>query len=243
VLSFYSEIALAALIAGTLDTVVGFGGVLLLLPILMMTTGNKDGIVFAAMIPLGWNIPRVILLREKINWRATLLFAIGIIPGSILGAAYLDVVDQQVLKTVVGIILILFGAYYVLRLYIDLPGPRGVKGWIFPIAGFISAALAGLMGAGNGPLQTGALSASDLSVREITATNGALGAITALSRLAGYGAQGMLREDMVPIAVVGFVFAFGGAYLGIRLSSRAKNSTLELLVGLAIILAGVKLIF
>jgi hypothetical protein len=231
------------LIAGTLDTVVGFGGLLLLLPILVLAVGSKDGVVLAAIIPLGWNLPRVVLLRERINWRTVMLFSLGIIPGTILGTVYLDVADPAMLRTVIGIVLIAFGVYYVLRLYIDIPGPRGVKPWVFPVAGFLSGALAGAMGAGNGPLQSGALAAASMPARDIVATNGAVGAITAIVRLVGYGAQGMLHEGILLGGVVGFIGASIGAFLGIRLASRAKNSTLELIIGIAIVLAGIKMMF
>jgi uncharacterized membrane protein YfcA len=241
-LLFYSEIALAALIAGTLDTVVGFGGGLLLLPILIIAAGSKDGVVLGALIPLGWNIPRIVLLRQKINWRITALVGAGILPGSILGARYLDLVDARLLQTIVGITLIVLGVYYVIRLYLDLPGPRSVKAWVYPVIGLISGGLAGLLGAGNGPFQSGVLAASALSVREVAATNGALGGLTAITRLAAYGAQGMLHEELWLAGTVGFVFAFAGAYLGIQLSSRAKNSTLELVLGVAIVLAGIKMV-
>ncbi len=41
----YLEIALAAMIAATLDTVIGFGGGLLLLPVLVMVVGSKDAVL------------------------------------------------------------------------------------------------------------------------------------------------------------------------------------------------------
>ena len=51
VISLYLQIALAGLIAGTLDTVAGFGGSLLLLPVLVLIGGSKDAVLLAAIIP------------------------------------------------------------------------------------------------------------------------------------------------------------------------------------------------
>jgi uncharacterized membrane protein YfcA len=239
----YLEIALASLIAGALDTVVGFGGGLLLLPVLVLVVGSKDAVLLAALIPLGWNIPRIVLLRQWINWRVVGLFALGIVPGTLIGALLLDSVDPELLRRAIGGLLVLFGIYYVMRLYMDLPGPRGVKSWVFPIVGVLSGIVSGLLGAGHGPLQAGALIAADLPVREVSAINGALGGLTAAARVGSYGVAGLLHEGIWIPALVGIVGAALGAVLGIRLSRRSKDSTLELIVGVAIALAGIRMIF
>ncbi len=119
------------------------------------------------------------------------MFAIGIVPGAILGAMLLDVIAPATLQLVIGIVIILFGLYYIARLYLDLPQPREFKSWVFPIAGLLSGIVSGVLGAGNGPLQTGALAGTTMQVREIAATNGAVGAITAVSRAVGYVMQGL----------------------------------------------------
>lgn len=238
----YLEIALAAMIAATLDTVIGFGGGLLLLPVLVMVIGSKDAVLLSALIPLGWNIPRLLLLRDSVNWKIAGLFAIGIVPGAGLGAMLLDVISPVTLQLVIGIVITLFGLYYITRLYLDLPQPRGFKSWVFPVAGLLSGIVSGVLGAGNGPLQTGALAGASLPVREIAATNGAVGAITAVSRAVGYMIQGLYFEGIWVPATIGIVAATAGTFIGVRLSRRSKDSTLELLVGIALVLAGVKMV-
>ena len=238
----YLEIALASLIAGALDTVAGFGGGLLLLPVLVLVAGSKDAVLLAALIPLGWNLPRVIMLRQWIDWKITGLFTLGIVPGTALGALLLDSVDPDLLRRGIGVLLLLFGIYYVLRLYFDLPGPRGAKRWVFPILGLVSGIIGGLLGAGHGPFQAGGLMSADVPVREATAINGALGGITALARIGSYGAAGLMHEGIWVPAIAGIIGAVAGAMLGIRLSRRAKDSTLELIVGVAIALAGFRML-
>ena len=85
--------------------------------------------------------------------------------------------------------------------------------------------------------------AADIPVREATAVNGALGGITALARVGSYGMAGLLHEDLWLPALAGIIGAAAGAVAGIRLSRRAKDSTLELIVGVAITLAGVRMLF
>ncbi len=237
----FLQIALASLIAGAIDTVAGFGGGLLLMPLLVIFAGSKQAVLLSALIPLGWNIPRIILLREWIGWRAVALFALGIIPGTYLGAMLLDLLNPHMLQLAIGLLLILFGVYYVLRLYVELPAPGGLRPWGYPIVGLVSGVVGGLLGAGHGPLQTGALAATSLSTREVAATNGALGGVTALARTVGYALQGQLDEGVMLYALVGILFAAGGAVIGVRVSRRTKDSTLELVIGLALVLAGIRM--
>ena len=236
------QIGLASMIAGLLDTVVGFGGALLLIPMLAMIVGGHDAVLLAALIPLGWNVPRIVMLRKWIRWRVALLFAIGIVPGTYLGAALLGSIEPHILARCIGGMLVLFGAYYVGRLYIDLPQPRGMKEWAFPLVGLVSGVIGGILGAGHGPLQAGGLVASSMPIRDVAATNGALGAISALARVAGYGLEGMLYKELWIPALLGAAFACGGAIFGIRVARRSKDSTLELLVGVVLVIAGLKML-
>jgi uncharacterized membrane protein YfcA len=239
----YIQIALAALIAGALDTVAGFGGGLLLIPILVLVVGSRDAVLLAAVIPLGWNIPRMIAMREWINWRATWLFGLGIFPGAILGGYFLNAIDPNILRMAIGAVLVLFGAYYVLRLYVDLPPPRGLKPAMFPVAGFVTGVIGSLLGAGHGPLQTGALIAASMPPREIAATNGAVGLLTAVSRIIGYGVTGELHQGLLLWGLVGVAGAWGGCLIGLDLARRSKDSTLELVIGIVLVIAGIRMLF
>jgi uncharacterized membrane protein YfcA len=239
----YVEIALAALIAGTLDTVAGFGGGLLLIPILVLVVGSVDAVLLSAIIPLGWNAIRLAMLKEWIDWRRGGLVAIGTIPGSIIAAQFIGVVDPHLVRIGIGVLLLLFGGYHVVRLYVELPGIRPLGSAMLVAVGVVSGAIGGLFGAGNGPLQTLALSHTLDGARYVAATNGVLGATSALSRLIGYGISGALHQMLWIPGLIGLVAAAVGASIGIRLSQRTKDSTLELVMGIAIVLAGIKMMF
>ncbi|MBK8912010.1 MAG: sulfite exporter TauE/SafE family protein [Chlorobi bacterium] len=239
----YAEIALAAFIAGTIDTVVGFGGGLLLLPILVLMVGTLDAVLLTALIPLGWNIPRILLLRNWIDWNKTMWFTLGILPGALFGGQLLGHLDAATVRVGIGCVMVLFGGYYILRLYVDLPKERLPGLWPLPVVGLLTGAVSAWVGAGNGPLQTWALDASGLNAHQAAATNGALGGITAVARCIAYGIAGELHSGLIPTAVVGTAGAVAGALLGVRYARRTKDSTLELVVGLAIVLAGIRMFF
>jgi uncharacterized membrane protein YfcA len=240
---FHSLIFLGSLIAGALDTVVGFGGVLLLLPVLVLVVGSRDAVLLSALIPLGWNLTRTVMMPKLVNWRTGGLMALGIVPGSIIGAQFLDVVNPDLLRKLIGGVLILFGLYYVLRLYYDLPEPRALKSWTVPLFGLAAGAVSSLIGAGNGPIQAWGMAAAGLGAREMAVTGGALGAVNSAARLIGYGVDGQLHAGLWLPGLLGIVAAVLGSLLGIRLSTRAKDSTLELVIGVVIILAGLRMFF
>lgn len=241
-LSDLLQILLAALLAGILDTVVGFGGGLLLLPVLIMIVGGTDAIVLAAVIPIGWNAVRVPILRTLIDWRAVALFTLGIVPGTFLGAWGLDMVDPLLLRHWIGIFLLLLGGYHILRLYVEVPYPKIREVIAFPLVGLLAGGLTALLGAGNGPLQSWTMAAAGIVPRAIVAVNGLLGILTGGFRVVAYGLEGLLSTVPWSLALIGLGAAVVGAIIGIRLSRRAADSTLRLLVGLAILLAGIRLI-
>jgi uncharacterized membrane protein YfcA len=238
----YLVIALASLIAGTLDTVAGFGGTLLLLPVLVLKIGGRDAVLLSSLISLGWNITRVMVMPRSVNWRAVWLFTIGILPGALVGAYLFQGVDPSILNLAIALTVILFGAYYILRLYVELPALKGGKPATFPLFGLVSGIAASVLGAGNGPIQVWGMSAAAMTPREIAITGGALGAITGVARLFGYGVAGQLHAGLWIPGAVGLIMAIGGSLLGIRLSLRSKDTTLELVIGLVLVLAGIRML-
>ncbi|MCB0710912.1 MAG: sulfite exporter TauE/SafE family protein [Ignavibacteriae bacterium] len=235
------QIVLAAFIAGLLDTVVGFGGGLLLLPILVGLVGTADAVVLTALIPFGWNIPRIPFLRPFLDLRAIMLFALGIVPGAFLGGLFLNKIDVDQLRFAIGLLLIALGLLHILRLYVELPVRNLSERWSFPVVGFLAGALTAILGAGNGPLQSWTMSATGLVPQTIVAVNGVLGVLSGGVRLIAYGLEGMLQNFPWVMAGAGFVSAVIGAIAGIRISRRASDSTLKLIIGIVIVIAGVRL--
>lgn len=241
-LSDLLQILLASLLAGILDTVVGFGGGLLLLPVLIMILGGTDAIVLTALIPIGWNAVRVPILRSLIDWRVTGLFLLGVLPGTFIGAWGLTIIDPLLLRGWIGGFLVALGFYHILRLYVEIPYPKIRADLVYPIVGLLAGTLTAFLGAGNGPLQSWSMSADGLLPRVVVAINGVLGLATGFLRMIAYGIEGLLDDVPWIAGAVGLLGAVLGAIIGIRLSRGTADSTLKLLVGVAIILAGGKLL-
>lgn len=235
-------IIVAALIAGMLDTIVGFGGGLLLLPILVARHGSTEAVLLSALIPLGWTLGRLPLLRPYIKLRAIGLFAIGIIPGAFAGGLMLNDINPDTLRLYIGILLSALGLYHIVRLYVEIPVPKIPDTWSFPLTGFVAAGLSALLGAGNGPFQSWAMAAAGMVPRELVAVNGALGGITGIVKLIAFWSDDMLQHMPWTIGIVGMIAGLGGALIGVRISRKSADSTLKLLIGVVIVAAGISLI-
>lgn len=232
----------AAVIAGLLDTVVGFGGNLLLLPILVSVTGSTEAVILSAIIPLGWNVGRLPMLRPYLKLKVIGLFTLGMVPGGVIGGLLLESIDAGVLQTAIGILLIGLGLYHIVRLYVDLPIPRMPDKWVFPLVGLFVGVLSGLLGAGNGPFQSWSMSAAGMMPREIIAVNGALGGLLCVVKIGAYGIAGLLGKLNWTLALAGTGAGLLGAIIGVRVARKAPDSTLKLLIGAVIIIAGIRMV-
>ena len=73
-------------LAATVSGAAGFGGALLLLPVLMYTLGARDAVPVLTLAQLLGNLSRAGFGFREIRWRPVLVFSLGAIPASIIGA-------------------------------------------------------------------------------------------------------------------------------------------------------------
>jgi uncharacterized protein len=80
---------LVSWIAATISGAAGFGGALILLPILTATVGVKAAVPILTIMQLLGNLSRVWFGSTKIRWRPVLAFIVGAVPLSIVGSLLL----------------------------------------------------------------------------------------------------------------------------------------------------------
>ena len=73
-------------LAATVSGAAGFGRALLLLPLLSHVLGAKAAVPVLTITQLLGNLSRVYLGRKEVRWKPALLFCVGAVPLSILGA-------------------------------------------------------------------------------------------------------------------------------------------------------------
>lgn len=73
-------------LAATVSGAAGFGGALLLLPMLAFTVGGKAAVPILTVAQLLGNLSRAGFGWRDIRWRPALLFSLGAVPASLLGS-------------------------------------------------------------------------------------------------------------------------------------------------------------
>jgi uncharacterized protein len=91
-------LAVAALGAGLLGGLVGTGSSLILLPLLVGSYGPREAVPIMAIGAVLANVGRIAAWWTRIDWRATLLYAVPGAPAAALGARTLLTVPQAVVR-------------------------------------------------------------------------------------------------------------------------------------------------
>lgn len=128
----------ASWLAATVSGAAGFGGALILLPLLANTVGAKAAIPLLTIAQLLGNLSRVWLGRREINWQPVGYFVLGAIPLSILGARMFVDLAKDIIMTGIGLLLIAIVVMKRLKIVKFEVSPK----WFIPagaLVGFLSA--------------------------------------------------------------------------------------------------------
>lgn len=95
-------------IAAAISGAAGFGGALLLLPLLIQTVGTEISVPVLTIAQLIGNLSRVYFGYKEISWRPVRLFLVGAIPMSIIGAFSFVAIPKEIVSKLIGFAVIGF---------------------------------------------------------------------------------------------------------------------------------------
>ena len=81
-------VACAGLVGFTIAGVAGFGGGVIMLPILVWVLGVREAVPALTIAQLIGSVGRVWIYRREISWRVVMWFSLGALPTSALGESY-----------------------------------------------------------------------------------------------------------------------------------------------------------
>ena len=207
-----------ALVGMTLSGVAGFGGGVIILPVLIWFYGPVVAVPVVAIFQLLGTFSRVWLNREHTNWKLVAWFAAGSTPFAILGSFLFISIDIDVLIRIIG------AGMVMLVLVTQLPWLKRVRMtlWGFVPLGAVSGFLASVVGV-PGPFQPVFYIAYGLRPREYMATFSLGMLLIQVPKLAVYS-SGELLTPLVGAMGLGLgVIAIGGAYIGARMIGRIPD--------------------
>ncbi len=136
----------AAFAAAAISGAAGFGGALLLLPLLVATVGVTQAVPLLTIAQLIGNLARAGFGFTQIQWKPVGLFLLGAVPLSTLGALSFVELPKELITRFIGAAILIFGALK----YFDLLTMRLGPAWLVMGGGMVGF-LSGMVGSA-GPL-------------------------------------------------------------------------------------------
>jgi uncharacterized membrane protein YfcA len=230
-------VGLVALLAATLAGVTGFGGAVVLLPVLVWAVGPRLAIPVLTVAQLAGNLARVAFNGREIEWRVATRFCLGAVPAAVAGALAFAAVPVGLLTRALGLFLLACVAYRWLR-----PGPPGR----FPLAGFLPlGAVFGFLSAvlgSVGPMVAPFFLAYGLVKGAYIGTEALGAAALHLTKTAVYGRLALLDGTALLLGGGLGLLMIAGSYLGKRVLDRLPAVWFARLIEVVLIVAGLQLL-
>jgi uncharacterized membrane protein YfcA len=217
-------VIVVVLIAGTAQTVAGFGFALIAVPFLVTVLGVRETIVVATIL----GIANAALVQRG-AWRHTprptvVTMLAGSLAGMPLGLLVLLHAPQDALRLAVGVASIAMAAAIVFGGALSLPGRRGEA-----LAGLISGALNTSVGM-NGPPVVLYLQDRRLPPQAFRAALSAFFLVTNIVTLALLAASGVVNSDAAVLAAAALPSVLIGSVAGHALLPRLSHETFRRMV-------------
>lgn len=224
----------AALVAGGVASITGFGIGSLITPALALELGIAVAVAMTSIPHLVAGVIRLTPLRRSIDRRVLLRFGLASAAGGLSGALLHRILAAPVLVLVFGLLLFATG----LRVLLAAESRRRFGTWMAVAAGLISGLFGGLVG-NQGGIRSAALLDLELSRDSFVATATATGLVVDVVRLPVYlalygGAIG--SHWRLLLLLVGAVAV--GTLAGYRLLVRIEAGTFRRVVAAVVLLLG-----
>jgi uncharacterized membrane protein YfcA len=227
----------AAVLASVLAAVAGFGGAVVLLPVLIWAFGVREAVPILTVVQLVGNTSRVFFNRRDLVWPVVGWFAAGAVPLAVVGGLVFSVAPAPFLTRVLGAFLL--GAVVYRHSTFARAAPMGLRGFaaVGAGAGFGSAVL-GTVGPLVAPffLSYGLLGGAYIGTEALTALT--MHAV----KLAVYGGAALLTLVAVAQGLAIGVVMIAGTYAGKRVLDRLPAHMFQTLVELALVISGLQLL-
>jgi uncharacterized protein len=235
---FDTLIAVAAMFAGAIASVAGFGIGSILTPLLAIRVGIKLAVAAVSIPHLIATALRFVRIGEHVDKRVFLSFGITSAVGGLLGALLHARFSSTVLSYVLGALLVFAGIMGITGLSRRMRF-EGAVAWI---AGTLSGAFGGLVG-NQGGIRSAAMLGMRVSKESFVATATAIALVVDVARMPVYAVvQGKQVLDIWPILLMAIIGAVIGTLVGERILRRIPEPLFRAVVSMIILALGVVLL-
>ncbi len=236
-MEIYAILILSSFIAALISGAAGFGGALLLLPVLTMYTGAELAVPILTIAQLIGNFSRMAFGLNQIEWKKVFLFSITAVPLSALGAFGFSIASKNTVRRGIGVILILFVFLKYFRILKFKPNEKTL---IF--GGAVTGLLSGLAGSA-GPIGAAVFLSFGLPPIAYIASEAATATAMHITKILVYGKLVNLPPNTVNLGLLmGLAMVFG-TYAANRFIKNMKKEVFQKYVATLLCMVGVYMLF
>ncbi len=220
----YITLILVGLVAGTLSGSVGFGGGMILLPVITYFYGVEIAVPVSTIAQLMSNLSRALMGWKQIQWRQVLWFLVPALPFTALGAFGFAVVDKRLMTRLLCLFLIVFSIMK-LRGKLHLPKSRATM----LVGGGLTGFLNGMLGI-SGPLSSAVFLTLELSPVAYIVSESMAAAAMHIVKAVTYGRFNLMSWN---IFLNGFLIGCAmilGNFVALKLISHARKKPYQRVV-------------
>ena len=218
----------AALISGA----AGFGGSLLLLPVITACIGAEAAVPVLTISQLIGNIARMVSGWKQIDWRSVGLFSLTSLPLAALGALGFSVLPKDIVTRIIGLALILF---VIIKLARKRELPKGNSTLL--IGGAVTGGVSGLAGSG-GPIGAAVFLSLDLPPVAYIASEAATATAMHILKTIVYSKMSSLEWMSVAIGLLMGISMIGGTFVANRFIKKKDKKKFQKYVACLLCVVG-----
>lgn len=219
----------------------GFGGALLMVPLLGLVWDIRQAIVVVSLIQLVTGSMLVFLGRRSVD-RATLIPVLGwSVAGLAAGSLLLANLPVTWIASILGVVTIAIGGITLARRVKVAQTPGRSRGIVTSAVGLTSGVLHGLIGT-SGPVVVPYLQRVLPSPAHMRSTLLSYFLVLDVLRTGGYVQLGLVSLDLVQRSALLIPLAIVGSLLGSRMHVQVSDEVFRVAVSLLLILSGILLL-
>jgi uncharacterized protein len=223
-------------LAATVSGAAGFGGALLLLPVLTLAVGAKAAVPILTVAQLLGNLSRAAFGWRDIHWRPALIFSVGMVPASVIGSRLFVDLSSGFILRLIGVFLLVVVALRHTRL-----GKRKTPEWLLGPAGVAIGFISAVAGSA-GPLGAAVFLGLHLPAGAYVASEAVTAVLMHLTKSITYGRYAALSGgDLLRGLALGSSLVVG-SWTGRKLIHRLPEKEFALLVEILLAVSAVTLI-
>jgi len=221
-------------LAGIVQGISGFGSALIAMPLLTLFIDVKTAVPLCILHSVLMTSYLSLKMKSHLEKKKILPLLLGSLPGIYFGVTFLKNVDSDVIKLLLGILIVAYSMYsYFLR-----PQPKTLhKAWAY-IAGFGTGFIGSAFSAG-GPPTIIYTTLTGWSKDYIKATLTGFFLISAIITAVVHAATGLTTALVIKYFLISSAFVLIGVYAGTKLYNRVSTEVyIKVILILLVILGG-----